>query len=369
MSTPAARPLADLATPALPAAPVRAARPAEHFGELDVLRGLAAVAVMLFHYTARYAEVYGFPSPLPFHVGFGHYGVELFFGISGFVILMTLQRTRSAGHFLVSRFSRLYPAYWAALLLTFTVMTLVPLPGREVHVGQLLVNFTMWQELLGVKHIDHVYWSLQLELIFYVWMFGAYLTGQLSRVRLWVALWLAASLVVAGGSALLGRDAPYLPSKLLLLPYAALFSVGLVTYDAMQRRTVDAVDVLLVAAAVLCAGLWHGPGGAAACAVTATVFALFATRRLTWLTFGPLVWLGSISYMLYLVHQNIGYAVIDTALRHGAPPLLAVVVAIAVTLSLAATISRWIERPAMAWIRGRWSKRRSATAPNPRSEG
>ena len=367
MATPAAA--HPFVAPAAEREPVKAARPAEHFGELDVLRGLAAVAVMLFHYTTRYAEVYGFPQPLPFHVDHGHFGVELFFGISGFVILMTLQRTRSASHFLVSRFSRLYPAYWAALLLTFTVMTFVPLPGREVHVGQLLVNLTMWQELLGVKHIDHVYWSLQLELIFYVWMFAAYLMGQLQRIRLWVALWLLTSLAVSGGSMLLGREAPYLASKLLLLPYAALFSVGLVTYDAMQRRAVDVLDAVLVAVAVVCAGLWHGPAWAAACAFTAVVFALFATRRLTWLRFGPLVWLGSISYTLYLVHQNIGYAVIDTALRHGAPPLLAVAVAIATTLCLAAAISRWIERPAMAWIRGRWRNRRAAAAPNPRSEG
>ncbi|MET0349046.1 MAG: acyltransferase [Rhizobacter sp.] len=366
MSTPAAP---TFTAPVAGRGAVPAARPAEHFGELDVLRGLAAVAVMLFHYTTRYQAVYGFPSPLPFDVGFGHYGVELFFGISGFVILMTLQRTRSASDFLVSRFSRLYPAYWAALLLTFTAMTLVPLPGREVQLGQLLVNLTMWQELLGVKHIDHVYWSLQLELIFYVWMFGAYLLGQLPRIRLWVALWLLGSIAVSGGADLLGRDAPWLASKLLLLPYAAMFAVGLVTYDAMQRRAVDVFDGALIAMAIASAWLWQGAGGAGACAATAVVFALFATRRLTWLRLGPLVWLGSISYTLYLVHQNIGYAVIDTALRHGAPPLLAVALAIAFTLCLAAAISRWIERPAMAWIRGRFRNRRAAAAANPRSEG
>ena len=87
--------------------------------ELDALRGIAAFSVVLFHYTARYDSIYGHSNRLLFKFNYGHLGVNLFFIISGFVIFMTLDRTKSVIDFVVARFSRLYPAYWTALALTF----------------------------------------------------------------------------------------------------------------------------------------------------------------------------------------------------------------------------------------------------------
>ena len=78
--------------------------------ELDALRGLAALVVVLFHYTSRYDVVFGHNSAPLVSAPWGHFGVNLFFGISGFVIFMTLGRTQTPADFIVSRFSRLYPA-------------------------------------------------------------------------------------------------------------------------------------------------------------------------------------------------------------------------------------------------------------------
>ena len=90
--------------------------------ELDVLRGLAAAAVVLFHYTVRYGALYGYPAPPIVRVPTGFYGVEVFFCISGFVIFMTLDRTRRPMDFVVSRVSRLWPAYIVAIAVTFAVV-------------------------------------------------------------------------------------------------------------------------------------------------------------------------------------------------------------------------------------------------------
>ena len=90
--------------------------------ELDVLRGLAAAAVVLFHYTVRYGALYGYPAPPSVRVPTGFYGVEVFFCISGFVIFMTLDRTRRPMDFVVSRVSRLWPAYIVAIAVTFAVV-------------------------------------------------------------------------------------------------------------------------------------------------------------------------------------------------------------------------------------------------------
>ena len=82
--------------------------------ELDALRGIAAVAVLGYHFTTRYQEQIGHVGGMPVDLLAGKYGVYLFFLISGFVIFMTLERTRTAADFVVSRFSRLFPAYWVS---------------------------------------------------------------------------------------------------------------------------------------------------------------------------------------------------------------------------------------------------------------
>src|ERR1700731_494633 len=137
------------------------------FQELDVLRGLAALGVVLFHYLTRYDQMYTPRGDVPFGFPIGASGVDLFFVISGFVIFMTLGRCASVSDFLISRFSRLYPAYWAAALLTWSVGTVWPLPKQGYTINQLFINLTMAQGFINIEPIDGVYWSLNVEFCFY----------------------------------------------------------------------------------------------------------------------------------------------------------------------------------------------------------
>ena len=107
------------------------ASPSSRVVELDALRGIAALAVVAFHYTTQYGQQYGHTTPLGFGFPPGNYGVNLFFLISGFVIFMTLERARSAMDFVVSRFSRLYPAYWAAMALTCIFVYVLGMPEQR----------------------------------------------------------------------------------------------------------------------------------------------------------------------------------------------------------------------------------------------
>src|SRR5688572_9141623 len=115
-------------------------------GELDALRGIAALAVVFHHLTSRFFEDYGTPPgaapAFPFR---GVEGVFLFFIISGFVISQTLERIRRARDFVVSRFSRIFPSFWVCVLLTYGAVLAFGLPGREVRFGAFLVNLTMLQ--------------------------------------------------------------------------------------------------------------------------------------------------------------------------------------------------------------------------------
>ncbi len=158
--------------------------------ELDVLRGLAALAVVLFHYTTKYNELYGHDAALTLRCPNGIAGVFLFFIISGFVIFMTLERTKGTADFLVSRFSRLYPVFWASVVLTYVVVAVFGLPGAEVRPRDAALNLAMFHEWAGIPSVDGVYWTLAVELKFYLLMFAIFFAGLLRRAEAFVAVWL-----------------------------------------------------------------------------------------------------------------------------------------------------------------------------------
>lgn len=325
--------------------------------EMDALRGLAAVAVVLFHYTTRYDELFGHASAMPFSLPYGFFGVDLFFMLSGFVILMTLQRTPSSLKFAWGRFSRLYPTYWAAALLTFVVVSIFGLPGQEVSPVHALVNVTMLQGLLRVPHIDGAYWSLQAELIFYLNMLLLYRLGCFRRpewtVIVWVGLGILLGLLLEPLS-LAFPIAGLLLSKFITissLKFIPLFAIGIVIFqsDKIGKQT----PLSLVAIATCCFAIFLTDGIFAALldASLAGVLAMAIGGRLRFLSAGPFVWLGAISYSLYLVHQNIGYIIIRSAESVGVTPMIAVLIASTATLMIAAAMHYGVERPSMNYLR------------------
>ncbi|WP_306252344.1 acyltransferase [Parvularcula sp. IMCC14364] len=131
---------------------------------LDGLRGLAAMAVLLYHYTSVFPRFWPEAQPPGFVIDFGGFGVHLFFIISGFVILMTLERRGATRAFLKSRFIRLYPIFWVCVTFTFLILILFPVLSAGPDWLTYLVNLTMLQDYIKVQPVDSVYWSLTYEL-------------------------------------------------------------------------------------------------------------------------------------------------------------------------------------------------------------
>lgn len=324
--------------------------------EIDALRGVAALAVVLFHFTTRFSELYH-PNTAPLvSVAHGHYGVNLFFIISGFVIFMTLEKTKRPMDFVVSRFSRLFPAYWAAIFLTFTLTHLLGLPGKLVEFSSALANMLMLHGLFRVPHVDEVYWTLEVELLFYLGMLLLYRLRQLHSIQYVLLALLSLRLLYFFLAQGWGIDLPWLIYKLLLLKHIPWFALGISIFLASSQRRAGgrrwpgftaayAIATLLIVDSVFVGTL----GMAFAAAVW-----LAANGKLPLFRSRLFVWLGAISYPLYLLHENIGWSIQLQLLALGLELNSAILFTLIFSLALATALTRWVEQPAMRWIRNRY---------------
>ena len=330
----------------------------KRFQELDALRGLAAFAVVLYHYTSRYDRIYGYPGGSPLELHFGKFGVELFFMISGFVIFMSLKKLRPGYpgclDFAISRFSRLYPAFWAAMGLTFAALSSFYLPGRDVGLAALPANATMIPGILNVPMVDGVYWTLEKELLFYFWMSGVLLFNFLPKIRDVLLVWLSASILVKPVAYVLGLDSSIgckIIENLLILKWIPYFSSGIIAYLKYQEKELTKRDALLLGMVVVRIAYDNAPMDWAFNVSLVALMYLMACGKLSWLVTRPLLFMGTISYSLYLVHQNIGYIVIRETLPVLHAPWLSWLLALSTSVVLATGITFLIERPAMSAIR------------------
>lgn len=139
------------------------------------MRGLAALLVIYSHIAGHTLKLNVVSSEfeqnlftfLSQYIDLGKVGVTVFFAISGFVIPFSIFRFRSKPilSFAVSRVFRLYPAYWVSIV--FGVFFLFYLHDRPISLITVLANVSMLQQFVGVQNVIDLYWTLQVELIFY----------------------------------------------------------------------------------------------------------------------------------------------------------------------------------------------------------
>lgn len=315
--------------------------------QIDALRGLAAIWVVLFHVTTRFNELYGHGEGFSIFIPGGRHGVHLFFMISGFVILMTLDKTGNVFDFAFNRFSRLFPTFWTCLLLTLSLVTIGGLPGREVGIKDFLANLTMMQEIMGFESIDHAYWSLEIELIFYAIMAACFLTlPRKAIIPSLLCLTVADSVLVtvAGhGDPMALPGIVKIARRLLDLRYIPLFVFGMLCYERSQAKKAWHAFALIACLACARAGTsWEHLAWITGCAA---LFFLATTRYIPVLHFKPLLFLGFISYPLYLVHQNISFVLMRSLYLLGATWPIVIPIAILNAVAIATVVSYRVERP------------------------
>jgi peptidoglycan/LPS O-acetylase OafA/YrhL len=308
----------------------------DRLAAVEYARGMAAVMVMWFHFTFSLPEGLLRSSGL-----YGYLGVEVFFVISGFIIpySMDLQRYqigKDSWTFLGRRVIRLQPPYLMSVLLILCVPGVAGLTpwfdggiaGHDLYRAALhLFYLVPWA---GEEWFSAVYWSLAIEFQYYFLILAA-APLLLYRKHLWPqrAFFLLVMLVAWRSQ----------ESRLVFM-YLPVFGFGFVQFLFM-RRGMALPECLAWAAAFAAVTCSQDPTWAAG-----AVVALVALNAPWPARCPPLLFLGTISYSLYLLHGAIGFSVLTVLGRFGEMlPALALFAQIAVTLGLATLFWRGIERP------------------------
>ncbi|MFK3985046.1 acyltransferase family protein [Micromonospora sp. NPDC050397] len=344
--------------PALPER--RGARSGDRLYVLDLLRFGAAMMVVGFHLVAP-SEVWGadtatlFTHTVTQFFRYGWIGVEFFFVISGFVICMS-GWGRTLSEFFVSRVTRLMPMYVLAVLLTSAVVLLGPPPGNDLSVPQILANLTMVQSLLDQPSIDTVYWTLFVELKFYLLFAVVVAVGATyRRVLLFCAMWTVVALFAQATETRL--------LQVLVEPlYAPYFVVGVTLYLIHRFGPSLLLWATLGMSAILCAVSLTArvDGRQTHYAVALALFSAFllimvaiALGWFSWLRWRGLVTIGLLTYPVYLLHQRIGQLVIREFRDLGMAPWLLLGTIVIGVLLLAAALNVIYERPVARMLRDR----------------
>jgi peptidoglycan/LPS O-acetylase OafA/YrhL len=308
---------------------------------LDVLRAIAALAVCLFHFRRA-----GHWEEMNRLMDWGYLGVEVFFVISGFVIPLALANSRftitRAPRFLLSRFMRLYPAYAVAALAALGLWyasSMVPgFAGSDPQwdPGVLAANAFLICDFVGQPWIIPVFWSLAIEAQYYllVCLCFPFLYGGSGRIRLGILLlWIFCPIVAGVGPT--------------VFTWTSLFAAGIATWMRRTGLVGRAPYYVLLVLALAVHGMVVGWSGSFVGLATA----LCIDRDLPHSS-KPWIFVGTVSYSLYLFHPLVGGRLMNLASRSDvAMTLYPLTVAAAVGLSVAVAWVFWrlVEKPSHAW--------------------
>ncbi|GAA3402952.1 acyltransferase family protein [Paenibacillus hodogayensis] len=172
---------------------------------LDMLRGIAALAVMIEHMGERLFP--GFVYFISTYFQMGQFGVVLFFLSSGFIIPDSLERSKRLKFFWVKRFFRLYPLYWFNLGVAVMLYYFYIHPADMPSISTILANVTMVQKFLGKPDIIGLYWTLSTEMLFYLICSILFFIGMFRRTVTIVFVFYILALV-ASASPIVGIRIP-----------------------------------------------------------------------------------------------------------------------------------------------------------------
>jgi len=356
------------------------------YGSLDALRGLAALGVLLFHYNFTTGGIAPFHALLGAVYQSGHYLVDLFFVLSGYLLATVYAGRRDFAGLSWRRIARLVPLHWATLVLVLVLRLLMAdvgltLPDQNGDLHHFVLNVLLLDQI-GLQRgfsFNTPSWSISVEWVVNLVLFALLAMG--TKRLLWPALVLVALATVLllslrGQLASVGLLLGFLDAALLRGVVGFFMGVALASLFPMRgedpsKRAWDLVFLLAAVTLVFCMSspVFRETQGLdfiyalvlMPALVVAGVRGPLVARLLA---IRPLEFLGKISYSIYLVHFPmlllLMLVTVWTGIRPSSNPILQMLIFVAATLGLSYLSWRYLEKPAQAWLNNRFAMGRDA---------
>lgn len=330
-----------------------------HYGDTDFITGMrawAAMAVVLIHSGGAGLRSLGaFGDAI---VDFGSSGVYAFFVISGFSVSHSITKSSGYADYMTRRLFRILPVYYLYILV---VGLIIGASAENLIMHLLMVS---WLDVEIANSILQVEWSIPVEVFWYLLIPLLFAVARRSGWHL--AAVLAFTFASYGIAERVSDAAGFSRLALHWSPfrYAFLFALGVAAFMIRDRR--PSMPAWASDAAVLFAALLIGAhlvrpmmeplfvAGIATAAIVAFARGSSLTVKTLFLS-PPALWIGAISYSLYLAHMPI-FRFLRTMMDNGTPLLFMVGTSLALAVAFASYVL--VERPSITL--GRMLRRRSA---------
>ena len=330
---------------------------------LDYVRGIACILIVLYHYTQRYNELFQNSGDWKFRVPWGYMAISTFFMLSGYLAIINDDSKTGLWTYIKKRAIRLFPAYWVAIPITF-ITTHFLLTSRRVSLIVALFNFTMLESFVGIPLVDGAYWTLANELVFY--FFVAIVVVLLKKRNTlpifglgWILLLFIYHFVKSDSlfCAAIG--------KLIAKQYGHMFVAGtsLVFFlKETRNKWITIVSAICILLAVVYQYLTFGLDYTMFFLISLLVIVVciivdkrgLVPNDIFRKLLKPLEITATISYPFYLLHQNIGYAIMENLRPIITEKEWIIIIPILTVFALAYLVHKFIEIPIADFLRKKY---------------
>jgi peptidoglycan/LPS O-acetylase OafA/YrhL len=326
----------------------KAKKTSQDYAFINFLRGWAALLVALLHFYLNTYEYYKntpwSQTIYPYIMGefdIGKFAVGVFFLVSGFLIPYSLERSKSISLFAIHRIFRLYPAYWCSIILNLLLNAWLAYEAMP-DIWTVLANITMLQGYLRHPDLIGAFWTLQIELTFYILCGLLFWIGFSKKTNLIICICL-----------LLSFFASFLAHAGLKMPMALFIALTLMyCADALRRNVKNLNKLWIIVALSLIPICMLAYGDVSRryilCYWTAMiVFRLSYHYQSKWFQKPIYTFLADISYSVYLLHGSIGIQIARAIAARGGSPIVGFGLAFTATIFVSWIIYKLIEYPSI----------------------